>query len=83
VGRIKKKSDFFHVGHCIANALNPMLHLTCCYYLVFAYREQASTKVILLGRFFNRLYDLASSSSSPVFVFMVKFQSLGDNKKGV
>jgi hypothetical protein len=60
-----------------------MLHLTCCYYLVFAYKEQASTKVILLGRFFNRLYDLASSSSSPVFVFMVKFQSLGDNKKGV
>jgi len=33
----KKNLNFFHVGHCIANVSNPMLHLTCCYYLMFAY----------------------------------------------
>ncbi len=35
-----KKIDFFHVGHCIANASNLMPHLTCCYYLVFAFSLQ-------------------------------------------
>jgi hypothetical protein len=36
-GYNKKKSDFFHVGHYIANASNFTPHLTCCYYLVFAF----------------------------------------------
>jgi len=28
-GTINKNSNFFHVGHCIVNASNLMLHLTC------------------------------------------------------
>jgi len=32
---IIKEINFFHVGHCTTNVLNPMPHLIC-YYLVFA-----------------------------------------------
>jgi len=39
-GTIRKNLDFCNVGHCIVNASNPMLHLTCYHCLVFTLKEE-------------------------------------------